>query len=201
MDKKEIQDQRMRRYFIEATKEIIKGESISALTVRNVAERAGYSYATLYNYFKDLRKLTFEALREFIDECIVFIQNEFKDSTPGENRIRYNAIGYIKFFVQYPSIYQLAFIDKPNSVCTKSAEIELISNIPGRLIEEDWKIWKVNNGVSNEIAEATLENYRLVLNGLLLFYMNRRFPESYSDMMNSLHNQLDFILNVEKKWK
>ena len=53
MEKKEIQEQRMRGYFIQATKEIIKGEGIKSVSVRNIADRAGYSYATLYNYFKD----------------------------------------------------------------------------------------------------------------------------------------------------
>ena len=50
-----IQEERIRKYFIDAAKELIRGEGLSVVTARNVAERAGYSYATLYNYFKDIR--------------------------------------------------------------------------------------------------------------------------------------------------
>ena len=57
MDKKSILEQRMKGYFIQAAMEILRGEGIKDLSVRNVAEKAGYSYATLYNYFKDLNEL------------------------------------------------------------------------------------------------------------------------------------------------
>ena len=53
MDKKEIQRQRMMKYFIEAGKQIILEEGVKNVTVRKVADLAGYSYATLYNYFED----------------------------------------------------------------------------------------------------------------------------------------------------
>ena len=56
MERKKIQEERIRGYFIQATKEILKGEGLSALSVRNIADRAGYSYATLYNYFKEQYK-------------------------------------------------------------------------------------------------------------------------------------------------
>ena len=49
MKNKEIQEKRMRDYFIQATREILKGEGIESISVRNIADRAGYSYATLYN--------------------------------------------------------------------------------------------------------------------------------------------------------
>ena len=43
---KEIQEQRVRQYFIDATREILKGEGLKAVNVRAVSERAGYSFAT-----------------------------------------------------------------------------------------------------------------------------------------------------------
>ena len=60
MEKKEIQEQRMRQYFIDAAKEIIKGEGLKCISTRNVSDRAGYSYATMYNYFKNINDLIYE---------------------------------------------------------------------------------------------------------------------------------------------
>ena len=49
---KDIQTERLLRYFLDAAKNIIKSEGLDALTVRSVADKAGYSYGTLYNYYK-----------------------------------------------------------------------------------------------------------------------------------------------------
>ena len=64
MDKKIIQEERMKGYFIQATKEILKGEGLRAASVRNIADQAGYSYATLYNYFKDIKELIFVCIKD-----------------------------------------------------------------------------------------------------------------------------------------
>ncbi len=50
---------RMMGYFITAAAEIIKEEGIEKATIRNIAEKAGYNSATIYNYFSDLEHLIF----------------------------------------------------------------------------------------------------------------------------------------------
>jgi AcrR family transcriptional regulator len=70
MKNKEIQEQRMRGYFIQATKNILKGEGLKSISVRNIADQAGYSYATLYNYFKDVNELIFLCVNDFQEECL-----------------------------------------------------------------------------------------------------------------------------------
>lgn len=57
----QIKQQRIMKYFIEATEEIIKKEDIQAVTIRKVANLAGYTSATLYNYFDNLLHLVFLA--------------------------------------------------------------------------------------------------------------------------------------------
>ena len=58
--------------FIEATAAIIREEGIDAISIRNVASRAGYSSATLYLYFEDINQLIALAsvshLRDYIAE-------------------------------------------------------------------------------------------------------------------------------------
>ena len=194
MEKKEIQDQRMRRYFIEAAKEIIKGEGIGALTVRNVADRAGYSYATLYNYFKDIRKLIFEALVDFLDECSAYMLDDMQGSSPGEQRIRQCAFAYVKFFVQYPSIFQLAMLDTVGKIAPLSSNLEIIGNVSNIFLLDDWKIWANECGKTEDVIETASLNYCYVINGMLLFYMNRQLPATFSEFLQTLNNQLDFIL-------
>ena len=51
------QKYRTMRYFIDATKEIAAVEGIDKLTIRNIADRAGYNSATIYNYFESKTEL------------------------------------------------------------------------------------------------------------------------------------------------
>lgn len=88
MDNKKIQEERMKRYFIQATKKILKGEGLKAVNVRTIAKEAGYSYATLYNYFKDIKDLVFECVKDFQSECKEIVDLEAKGTQRGVSRIK-----------------------------------------------------------------------------------------------------------------
>ena len=66
MDNREIQKKRMLSYFLEATNKIIEEEGIQAVTIRKVANMAGYNSATLYNYFENLNHLLFFASLKYL---------------------------------------------------------------------------------------------------------------------------------------
>ena len=68
MVKKEIQRKRTMTYFINATEELIHEIGINKITLRKVADRAGYNSATLYNYFENLDHLIFYAAMKNIKE-------------------------------------------------------------------------------------------------------------------------------------
>lgn len=57
LDKKLIQKRRIMKYFIEAAYQLIEEEGLELLTIRKVADLAGYNSATLYNYFENLDNL------------------------------------------------------------------------------------------------------------------------------------------------
>ena len=44
-------------YFIEATQELILKEGLENLSIKKIAEKAGYNSATIYNYFENLEVL------------------------------------------------------------------------------------------------------------------------------------------------
>ncbi len=64
----QLKQERIMNYFIEATEEIIKKEGIEGVTIRNVANLAGYTSATLYNYFDNLSHLIFLANMHYLEE-------------------------------------------------------------------------------------------------------------------------------------
>jgi AcrR family transcriptional regulator len=70
---------RMKRFFIEITQKIILKDGIENLTIRKVAQEAGYNSATIYNYFKDLDHLilyaSFKFLKPYTKELAVAVDD------------------------------------------------------------------------------------------------------------------------------
>ena len=54
---RELQKKRTILYFIQAAEELIEEKGQDNITVREVANRAGYNIATLYNYFENINHL------------------------------------------------------------------------------------------------------------------------------------------------
>ena len=79
LDKKMIQKCRMVKYFVDATIDIIEKDGYDAVTIRKVADIAGYNSATIYNYFDNLEHLLFFAsmhyLQEYIDELPSYVKS------------------------------------------------------------------------------------------------------------------------------
>ena len=134
MNKNSIQEKRVKGYFIQAAIEILRGEGINNLSVRNIAEKAGYSYATLYNYFKDINELLSLCIAEFLKENEDSINFAIKSTPNGEERIKVIYYTYIKYFIQYPGIFELIYSTKLNSKNSRQLIVTFLDN----LCDEDW---------------------------------------------------------------
>ncbi|MGD8780642.1 MAG: TetR/AcrR family transcriptional regulator [Ignavibacteria bacterium] len=198
MKNKEIQEQRMKQYFIQATKDILKGEGLKCVSVRNVAERAGYSYATLYNYFSDAKDLIFECVKDFLEECEEFVFNEVKSSSRGLKRIKQILKAYIKYFIQYPGIFELFFLEKTTELGYKKPTLKMIYDFLDKLCEDDWNYCVKKKQLKARDAAAMRDTAHHAVIGMLLFYINRRQPETYKEFTEITEAQLNYILRVKK---
>lgn len=194
MKNKEIQEKRMKDYFIQATKSILKGEGIQALSVRNIADQAGYSYATLYNYFKDVNDLVFLCVADFHEECRSFVRNQTKKTPNGIEKLKSSIMAYISFFVEYPGIFDLFFITKVGDFGNKQKTIDVISNSLNSVCEADWNYCISHKLISSEKSEIIKSQLTYTVTGLLLFYMNRRTPSSYLEFISEANAQIDNLL-------
>src|SRR5699024_1857205 len=60
-----LKKKRMLKYFIDAAADIIKNEGAQKITARKVAQKAGYTNSTIYNYFEELSHLVYFASMRF----------------------------------------------------------------------------------------------------------------------------------------
>jgi AcrR family transcriptional regulator len=196
MKNKEIQEKRMKEYFIQATKEILKSEGLQALSVRNIADRAGYSYATLYNYFKDVNDLIFLCVKDFQEECISFVVGQTKKKTKGIEKLKSSILAYINYFVEYPGIFDLFYITKIGDLGNKQTTIDLISKSLDDVCQQDWDYCITHNLVPIEKVENLKSQLRFSLVGILLFYINRRTPVDYAEFVNKSINSIDYLFEI-----
>ena len=195
MKNKEIQESRMRGYFIEATKNILKSEGIKSISARNIANEAGYSYATLYNYFKDIKELVFECVIDFQEEGKNFILKKVKKYPPGKERIKATAMSYVHFFLEYPNYFELFFIERLSDVSNVKPTAQLITSFLYRLCEEDWKYCIDNNIYSMKNAGQLKSQLNFAITGALLFYLNRKSPDSYTEFLQTAEETVIGIID------
>ncbi len=111
---RDIQRKRMMCYFIDAASEIIEKEGFDKITVRKVADLAGYNSATLYNYFENLDHLIFFSAMRFLKEYAQSLPDYIQDA---ENALdRYFKIWELFCYHAYskPEIYNAIFFGKFN---------------------------------------------------------------------------------------
>lgn len=139
MSNKKIQMSRMWKYFIDATVDIINEDGIDQVTIRKVADRAGYNSATIYNYFGEVSHLIFFAsmklLKEYTKEVTVIMEK-------GQTYLEKYMLAwecFCRHSFQKPAIFHAVFImdlgDHPEKMIERYYEIypsELI-NIPEEL--------------------------------------------------------------------
>lgn len=191
MNKKEIQEQRVKGYFITATKDLLKSEGLKSVSVRNIADRAGYSFATLYNYFKDVKDLVFLCVKDFREECREYVERRTMTTTPGNKRLKAIILAYMEYFIQYPGIFDLFFAEKLSDISGKGDTSALITSLLEELCATDWDYCVDRRMLTSR--EAGLKKAALLYGttGLLTLYLNRRHPGSYDAFLKQATHFID----------
>ncbi len=110
--RKELQTARMWRYFLDAASELIKEKGLNSITIREIADRAGYTSSTVYNYFKDLSHLKFFAVMRFTNDYVQALPQYMEKGTNTVEKWLYSWECFCLYSFQNPDIYSLLYIEK-----------------------------------------------------------------------------------------
>lgn len=183
----------MMSYFINAAADIIEKEGIDKVTIRKVADIAGYNSATIYNYFEDLSHLNFFAsmsmVKKYTDALPQYIE---KAKTPLE---RYFLIWecFCKFSFESPKIYYAVF---SADLGTHPVNMEKYydyspTDLLAFLADDDLKLMLIESDQSKRTfislkqcikegyiqethAERIAESHYLIWQGMLTMFVNNR---------------------------
>jgi len=195
MKNKQLQEDRMKGYFIQAAKEIIKSEGIKAISVRNIADRAGYSYTTLYNYFRDINDLVFECVNDFQTECLEFVQERTNSNTTGYEAIKSKAVAYVQYFLEYPGIFELFYLTSSGDLGYKQKTLDMIANSFSLICEPEWNYLLKNNTTLEPVIKNVRKQIEYTILGALLLYLNRQTPAQYNAFMQHIEEQIAYVLD------
>lgn len=116
-EKDSLKQQNMIR-FVEAAQELIETEGIKKLSIRKIAEKAGFHNSTIYLYFKDINQLIMLAsMKYFAEYSRTLAKFSQKNLTPAEN---FSAVWDIfgKTAFEKPEIFYNFFFGKHSKYLT-----------------------------------------------------------------------------------
>lgn len=115
---KDIQRLRTMSFFIEAANKIIDTEGIEAVTVRKVANMAGYNQATVYNYFDNIDYLVGFAAIKYLTEYHKSLKKEVEPIKEPKERFLKIWEKFCEYSFKRPKIYRAIFFKTPKyTVC------------------------------------------------------------------------------------
>ncbi|MBS4535646.1 TetR/AcrR family transcriptional regulator [Clostridium sp. D2Q-14] len=194
MNKKEIQRQRIMNYFIKAAKKIILEEGIKNVTVRKVADIAGYSYATIYNYFKDLDTLILYCINDFLEDCYEYVQTQ-KHPNNDIDKIKSLINSYIEYFLKYPQSFQVIFIEDISVELPEEIVNNVLNPRVAILLSEEFNNYAKKSKISNKNIDFIKELVSNYIHGKLLFYIKRGINQNHKEFIKDINDELNYILS------
>jgi len=108
-EKHSVREGRVRAYFIEAAKQIILREGVEGVSVRKVADIAGYSYATIYNYFSDLNALLLATKHAMIVDMVAYMGGAEGGKAAGIEDIKRLNRRYAGYYLEHPHVFRFFY--------------------------------------------------------------------------------------------
>jgi AcrR family transcriptional regulator len=120
VDEADIKKKRTLKIFINAAAQIIEDEGIEAVTIRKVADLAGYNSATIYNYFDNSNQLISFAALKFVKDYTQELPKYIADADDCLDRFLLVWECFCKHCFNKPNIYYAIFTehigDKPDDL-------------------------------------------------------------------------------------
>lgn len=181
ISKRELKAQRVKDLFIETTKNIIIEQGIKEVSARKVADEAGYTFATIYNHFKNMDELLFATRSKIIAELISVLQNTANNS----KNIIYDVFKcYIDYLVNNTNIFELLFYVKLNKQHTNFEK-----NVDYALLSEMF----INSFKQLNYREELLDVCNTIffsIHGMLMIYISGNFNMQKEELFLHLNKTL-----------
>lgn len=195
MDRKIIQEQRKKGYFIEAAKKIIKEEGVANLTVKKVADLAGFAPGTLYNYFADLNALLAYCALDFWEECKEYVLKVAENNDGLKKKIIGSCSAYVDYFFNNPNVFKLMFLEDFGKIPDEIQE-KFYNPVVVLLFFRYFEECAEEGLIPRENLKSIVNIVANFIHGILLFYIMGRTQDTREEIQLLLKEQIDYLVNT-----
>ena len=111
-ERREREKEALRTRIVEAARDIVSAEGLDALSMRAIAQRAEYSPATIYLYFRDKEALLREVIQKGFERMGEYMREELEEvGTTASAAEQYLALGrgYVRFAIENTAYFRVMF--------------------------------------------------------------------------------------------
>ena len=187
-----LKRQRMKMYFLDAAKEMIANEGIESVSVRKVAEVAGYSYATLYNYFEDLNELLWEVKRVMINDLAAFMQKKIHHVSLDKEGVKRLFKIYCSFYFKNPHVFKFFYFHKLIQPSRKSEDREVAPDFD-RMMKETFKGFVTEGKLREMDLEVVGKTCIYAVHGMLVMLFCGNGDLTEESVYKELDKMIDYL--------
>ena len=153
----------LRNGLLEAARTILEEESLSALTLRAVARKAGVSHAAPYRHFSNHEALLVELSIEGFEELREAITDAAKAQGSESDRIATIGAAYMRFVAQRPALARLMFggqLPNRDQFPTLGLKADSIGTAIGNALHDDGlglAVWSAMHGLAMLVLENVID--------------------------------------------
>lgn len=192
-EKKMIQRNRVKKYFLEASIAIIKEEGLENLTTKKIGDRAGYSYATIYNYFENFNELICISMIQMAHECADHITANLKGdnilevcSNFSDLLVEYNATNTNIYYPFLSTTIDYSYFDNDQATHFMHPAYQII-------LKEIKSSTEFSNINEDEIL-VLMDIMTAIFHSALHFYIILNNPKTVEELKKIVRTQLQFML-------
>lgn len=193
-EKKTIQRNRVKKYFLDASIKIIKEEGLENLTTKKIGDKAGYSYATIYNYFENFNELICISMMRMADECADYIVKNLK----GENLFE-TCINFTDLMIEYnalnPNIYYPFLSTTVDFSYFDNGETTHFMHPAYYILMDKISSSEEFRNVEKEEIVNLMDIMTAIFHSALHFYIVLKNPKNIDELKGIVHKQLKFMLS------
>ncbi len=215
-----LKEMRMRKYFIEAAQKLMEEEEMPSITIKKIAEVAGYNSATIYNYFQNVDELFVYASINFLKPYILELKKRSEKTKNAVElyRLVYEVFNYYTF--RRPEIFFNLFYGKYSEQLPEilkiyytifPEEMEGIKDtVKGMLSEGDIYLRdkQITRQIANEgamtqenteyLAETIVRNHMAFLYEIIIHKRGKNLEEDAEEFLEFFDRTVKLIVRSEK---
>ncbi len=185
---------RTKLYFLQAARDMIVSQGVESVSVRKVADIAGYAYPTLYNYFRDVNDLLFETKAMMILDMVNLLHKEMHAPVKDTLDLKSALKAYIQYYLNHPNVFKFFYL-YPLKKPEQTSEDAITEPDFGIMWQQAFHSFVISGRLAQKDIEAVAKTLIYAIHGMLMLsFSNNGDLSDTNNLYRDLYQIVDFLL-------